>query len=282
MLKRFVALGLVCLFLVISFVVAEHSIGPYNPIADVNKDGVVDILDLVEVGQSYGSNYASLMEPNMTTVLVLSYGNNSQVVPVANAIVSADLMNRGILGGPHWKCANSTGIVTFDLSPNSSYYIMAWSPDYTEYNYANVTTNSQGEAFATIWLSYLVSPNNSPYPIQASPKGKAVVVIVDRNSSLPLSEYNSWDYGLVECFANFSCVRTAVLDWSMNFSAYGGGYLIQEPTDGIVFFHFTYPNTDYLALLYTGLPPNYRMPLCVLHTDQYGGAYAIVTIDDPW
>lgn len=276
MLKKIVGLGLVCLFLAFSFVVAEDNIGSYNPNADVNRDGKVDILDLVEVGQAYGSNYTSLIEPNMTTVLVLSYGNNSQVVPVANAIVSV-LMNRG----PHWKCANSTGIVTFDLSPNSSYYIMAWSPDYTEYNYANVTTNSQGEAFTIIWLSYLVSPNNSPYPIQASPKGKAVVVIVDRNSSLPLSGYNSWDYGLVECFANSSCVRTAVLDWSMNFSAYSD-YLISFPADGIVFFQFTRPNTDYLALLYTGLPPNYRMPICVLHTDQYGGAYAIVTIDDPW
>jgi hypothetical protein len=39
MLRRFIAVGLVGFFLVMSFVVAEDNIGPYNPIADVNKDG---------------------------------------------------------------------------------------------------------------------------------------------------------------------------------------------------------------------------------------------------
>jgi hypothetical protein len=275
--RRFVALCLIGLFLAMPFVVAQDSVGPYNPIADVNKDGVVDILDLVDVGQSYGSNCTSLIEPNMTTVLVLSYDNNSQVMPVANAIVSVLLNDTNV--PPHWKSANSTGMATFDLDPNRSYFIMAWSSDYTEYNYVSVTTNSQGEAFATIWLSYPLSPNNSPSPIRTSPEEKAVVVIIDRNTSLPLSSKPGWPCNVFYLLKNVSVQQNPPRpdNYSMNFI----GYTISD-NYGIACFPYVHPNIDYLVCLYTGIPPGYTMPICVFHTDQYGGAYTIVTIDYPW
>jgi hypothetical protein len=43
-------LDLVGLVLAMSLVLAEDNLGPYNPVADVNKDGIVDILaDLLRI-----------------------------------------------------------------------------------------------------------------------------------------------------------------------------------------------------------------------------------------
>jgi len=183
MLKRFVALGLVGLFLVMSLVVAEDSIGPYNPIADVNKDGVVDILDLVEVGQAYGSNYTLAHQTNKTTITVLSFENNNFSF-VENALVA--VFPGG--GEGQWKCTNSSGTVAFDLSVNASYVAIAWDDTRSSYNYADFTTDSSGEASVVIWLSYY--PESSP--IRSIPKGWIVMTFLNSTTGKPLIDTSRW------------------------------------------------------------------------------------------
>ncbi len=146
MLKRFVALGLVGLFLVISLVVAQDSVGPYNRVADVNKDGLVDVLDLVEVGQAYGSNYTLASIPNKTVITVLSFARNPPEMEEALVAVGVSHRNRTLA----WSYTNSSGVAVFDLGPNASQRAYAWSG--SAYNYADFSTNSQGEASVLILL----------------------------------------------------------------------------------------------------------------------------------
>ena len=73
--RKLFVLSLLCLFIVLSLAQAQ-SIMPYNPSADVNKDEVVDILDLTEVGQAFGSNYSLRTEENRTVVTVLSFARD--------------------------------------------------------------------------------------------------------------------------------------------------------------------------------------------------------------
>jgi len=141
MLKRFVALGLVGLFVVMSFVVAEDSIGPYNPIADVNKDGVVDILDMVEVGQAYGST-SLISIPNQTVITVFN-----ETSPIKNARVA---IFSGGSTPDKIGYTDASGIANFTLNPNTNYTTVVWSG--AAYNYASFTSNSFGEASESITL----------------------------------------------------------------------------------------------------------------------------------
>jgi len=174
--RRFVALCLIGLFLAMRFVVAQDSIGPYNPIADVNKDGIVDILDLVEVGQSYGSNYVLMHRANKTTVTVLSYENDnfSYVEDALVAIFTPGASEESAL----YNYTDSSGTVAFQLSPNSTYVAIAWNTTRNAYNYASFTTNLLGEASVAIWLNYYQESS----PIRSIPQGWLVILILDNGT----------------------------------------------------------------------------------------------------
>ena len=173
--KKIIALGLVGLFLVISFAIAEDSIGPYNPVADVNRDGIVDILDLVEVGEAYGSTGLSYQE-NKTVITV--YNETS---PIENARVA-------VFPSSNWEYwfseteeigyTNVSGIVNFTLNPNKNYTLIAWNK--ANYNYANLTTSSFGEASASILLSD---------SLKRFPHNWTIITLHNRTSGELYSEY---------------------------------------------------------------------------------------------
>jgi len=153
-LRESVALGLVFLFLAVSST-AENSIGSYNPIADVNRDGTIDILDLVEVGQAYGSNLTLPTQSNHTVVYVYQLETTpSEVENARVAIIDPEHSYQAV----QVNYTNSCGIVNFTLNPNSNYTAIAWSN--TTYNYANFTTNEFGEASVAIQLGYPHLPPN--------------------------------------------------------------------------------------------------------------------------
>ena len=154
MLRRFVALGLVGLFLAMSLVVAQDDIGSYDRAADVNGDGIVDILDLTQVGQAYGSNYTLRSQENKTVITVVSFANSPPEVESARIAVFASV---------HWDWAesytsfsytNASGVAVFELSPNSSYKAVAWrmipGDNSTLVSYTDFETNPFGEASAII------------------------------------------------------------------------------------------------------------------------------------
>lgn len=153
MLKKIIALGLVGLFLAVSFAVAEDNIGPYNPIADVNRDGTVDILDLVEVGQAYGSNLTLSSEPNKTVVTVLSFDKEPPEVEKARvAIIDPDVFWDVV----EVKYSNSSGIATFELSSNKNYTAIAWSGSASHNSIDGNVTSLEGVNYVYI----TTKPNN--------------------------------------------------------------------------------------------------------------------------
>lgn len=265
MLRKFVALGLVGLFLAMSLVVAEDSIGPYNPVADVNRDGIVDILDLVEVGQAYGSNYTLMHQTNKTTVTVLSYENNNFSY-VENALVAV-FSQSDIMEG-QWNYTNSSGVVDFDLNANSSYIAIAWDSDRFRYNYANFTTNSLGEASATIWLSYY--PKSS---MRSIPKGWIVITFLNNATSKPYTSehieiyaieiYNSTNDGWSTSEWYLGPTHTGILAMDCQKYAHSCPY--------------TKPNVVFKAWYFAW--PSYRSRYSVYHTDEYGGIYAVEIIE---
>jgi len=275
--KEIVVLGLVSLFLVVSFAVAEDSIGPYEPIADVNRDAAVDILDLVEVGQAYGSTYTPITQPNKTTITVFSYTSNFSYTPIADAFV-------WIFGHGNWETTNSSGVATFELGANGDYIAMAWSNDYASYNYANFTTNSLGEASVTIWLNHLPSPSMQPYPIQAYPKGWTVIVILDNNTNLPYTHQSE----IVADWCNFTYWCTVETGCSMNYTQFYLGLFYNG------FFAYYFPGTWWGRIYHApskdiffrtrhspwGGPTLYNVG--TYNPDSYGGAYVIATINRYW
>lgn len=229
---RVFAFCLVGLFLVMSFVVAEDSIGPYNPTADVNRDGVVDILDLVEVGQLYGSTYAPTTQPNRTSVTVLLHAANLSCVPIANALVVVyfDEFRDSLYGGDgSWGYTDSSGMVNFELSGNTSFVAIAWNDDRSMYNYATFTTNPSGEASVTVWLNHLASPCAQPDPSRTIPKGWIVIIVFDNNTGRPYTYAAEQGKFLILRFKQFELYYNMTLfDIGMwwIFGSYSGTYAI--------------------------------------------------------
>jgi len=274
MLRKFVALGLVDLFLVMSFVVAEDSIGQYNPIADVNRDGVVDILDLAEVGQAYGSNYTLIHQANKTTISVLSFENGNFSF-VENSLVT--VFPQGESQHGQWKYTNSSGMVTFELTANSNYIAIGWSEDRSAYNYANFTTNSLGEASVTIWLDYYSESS----PIRSIPKGWLVMTFLNGTTGEPYTTVDvifSWGVGTY---------NTTSDQWFM--PDYGNWYFDAGQT-GIFAIDttkysqnhptcpYTRPNLTF-KLKFQYPDPSTTLCYSIIHTDEYGGAYVVQVID---
>lgn len=274
--KKVVSIGLMCLFIAMSFAIAEDSIGPYNPIADVNRDGRIDILDLVEVGQAYGAEYIPITQPNKTTVTVLSFENNNFSF-AENALVAVFPQGSGMEG--QWKYTNSSGTVAFDLSTNSSYIAIAWDSTRSSYNYANFTTNSKGEASMIIWLNYF--PEASP--IRSIPRGWILMTILDNNTGEPYTYDTLWVLA-----KNFTVSVSA--DPPFSWSCWGtycvglvdtGLYAVDSSNYGIGYdIPFTRPNVN-VAVTFEREPGG-EAGNCTFRTDEYGGAYVVATIYRYW
>jgi len=155
MLRKIVALGLAGLFLAMTFVVAENSVEPYNPIVDVNRDGTVDILDLVEVGQAYGSNFTLPTHPNQTLVYVYQVEKYPAEVQNARVAIVDPNDNYQVV---QVEYTNSTGFANFTLNSHSNYTALAWNN--TTYSYVDFTTNESGKASVVIQLGYPHLPHS--------------------------------------------------------------------------------------------------------------------------
>jgi hypothetical protein len=184
MIKKILVLTLIGLFLSIPIARTQNG-GTYNPSADVNHDGTVDIQDLATVGQAYGTNLTLPYQTNKTVITVLSYQNGDNS-PVQNAMVKVYLTFTGTSLG--LSCAtNSSGIAIFDLKANTNYTALVWSSDLSSYNYANFTTNSAGEASEIIWLG---NQEDSPNIIQTLPDGWFIALFVNRTTGNLITSFN--------------------------------------------------------------------------------------------
>jgi len=152
----------------------RSTVMPYLP-TDLNRDGTVDILDLTQVGQAYGSNLTLAQETNKTVVTVLSFDKSPPEVENARvAIVDPTTIDDQNDNPIPVGFTNSSGIVVFRLGPNKNYTAVAWGE--TNYNYANFTTNSLGEASILIILG---EPTN---PIKYLPSGWVMITLLDNET----------------------------------------------------------------------------------------------------
>lgn len=127
----------------------------YDPLADVNRDRVVDVDDLYRVGQAYGSSQTLPFQQNKTVVYVYQLESDPPEVEGARvAIIDPSYHYQVVQVG----YTNSSGLVNFTLSSNSNYTAIVWSQ--TTYNYANFTTNEFGEASTGVQLGYQKLPLN--------------------------------------------------------------------------------------------------------------------------
>jgi hypothetical protein len=121
-------------------VAVTRSNSSYDPMADVNRDGLVDVDDLNRIGHAYGST-GLVHEAGKTVISVWN-----ETSPMGNVRIA-------IFDG--WTpqkvgYTDSTGTVNFILNPTKNYTAVAWRE--ANYNYANFTTNSWGEASVSVLL----------------------------------------------------------------------------------------------------------------------------------
>jgi len=153
-----IRLCLVGLILVLGFTQVVETVpqlSSYNPVADVNRDGIIDVFDLIKVAIAFGSTQTLPTQSNQTVVYVYQIETEPPEVQNARvAIIDPDCYYQAV----HVGYTNSSGLVNFTLNPNSNYTAIAWSK--TTYNYANFTTNHYGEATVIVQLGY---PNLPPH-----------------------------------------------------------------------------------------------------------------------
>lgn len=139
-----IGLCLVGLILVVSFagIAVTSSDSSYDPMADVNRDGLVDANDLNRIGQAYGST-SLVHQPGKTVISV--WNETARIENARVAVFSGGQMPN------HVGYTNSLGIVNFTFSPNTDFTAVAWNR--AKYNYANFTTDSYGEASVFIPLN---------------------------------------------------------------------------------------------------------------------------------
>jgi len=156
---------LACLFLVLVLLpeaLTNPDISKYGPIADVNRDGIVDANDLSRLGQAYGST-GLVYEENKT--VVTAFNETSPLEDVRIAIFSDG-------GAPDQiGYTDSSGITDFTVSPNTDYTAIACSQ--ANYNYENFATNSFGEASVGILLD-----NET----KRLPHNNIIIILVNRTS----------------------------------------------------------------------------------------------------
>lgn len=158
--KAIVILVSLCLVLTL---LPEAITGPdtssYDPMADVNRDGIIDVNDLYRVGQAYGSVQAVPFQSNKTVVYVYQLEADPPEVENARvAIIDLDVCTQYSFRVEYIEYTDSVGLVNFTLQSTKNYTAIAWSD--TTYNYANFTTNEFGEASIAIILGYPKLPPN--------------------------------------------------------------------------------------------------------------------------
>lgn len=130
-------------------------ISTYDPLADVNRDRVVDVDDLYRVGQAYGSSQTLPFQQNKTVVYVYQLESDPPEVEGARvAIIDPAVCGDAV----NVSYTDSSGIASFTLNSNSNYTAIAWSN--TTYNYANFTTNEYGEASVIIKIGFPDLPHD--------------------------------------------------------------------------------------------------------------------------
>jgi len=142
-------LSLSLVLLLVPIAMTNPDISSYDPMADVNRDGIVDVNDLSRLGQAYGS--AGLVyQENKTAITVFNENgpvDNARVAIVGSLLATwPEVLEIGY--------TNSSGITTFSLNSDTNYISIVWGGKTYEYNYANFTTNSLGEASISIALGY--------------------------------------------------------------------------------------------------------------------------------
>jgi len=148
-------LSLSLALMLVPIAMTNPDISTYDPMADVNRDGIVDVNDLSRLGQAYGSTQTVPAQSNQTVVYVYQLESDpSEVENARVAIIDPDYYYQAVQVG----YTNSCGLVTFTLDPISNYTAIAWSK--TTYSYSNFTTNEFGEASVAIQLGYPHLPPN--------------------------------------------------------------------------------------------------------------------------
>lgn len=150
-----VLLSLVIVLVLVPTASTNPDNSTYDPMADVNRDGVIDIYDLARLGKAYGTTQTVPTIPNQTVVYVYQIEKDPAEVENARvAIIDPDYCYQAV----QVNYTNSSGLVNFTLNPNSNYMAIAWSN--ATYNNANFTTNEYGEASVIIQLGYPHLPAN--------------------------------------------------------------------------------------------------------------------------
>ena len=149
--------GLIFVLAFTQITVTGSDVSSYDFMADVNRDGIVDVNDLAELGEAYGSSLVLPSENNRTVVIVVSFDKEPPEVENARvAIVDPNALDNQRDNPINVTHTNSSGIATFELGNNKNYTAIAWSG--SAYNYANFTTNTSGEASILILLGEPLLP----------------------------------------------------------------------------------------------------------------------------
>jgi hypothetical protein len=119
----------------------------YDPMADVNRDGLVDVSDLQRIGHAYGST--GLIHETGKTVIAV-WNETSPIENVRLAIVGSPWANPEGIRVLQVAHTDSSGIADFDLNVNTDYVCLAWSG--SRYCYANFTTDEYSEASVRMLL----------------------------------------------------------------------------------------------------------------------------------
>jgi hypothetical protein len=195
--RRFVALCLIGLFLAMQFVVAHDNIGPYDRAADVNRDGIVDIIDLTQVGQAYGSNYTLRSQANTTVITVASFAMSPPEVENTRVAIFSRWPTGGWTKAISFEYTNASGIAVFELSPNSSYRAVAWrtipEEHSSSYSYTDFETNSFGEVSSMVVLGEPEVPS-----VQLLPALSIVFTLLNKTTGLLYDYAGNHFYILVD------------------------------------------------------------------------------------
>jgi hypothetical protein len=169
-----IGLCLVSLILVVSFarIAVTGSDSSYDPMADVNRDGLVDVNDLQRLGHAYGSTGLA-HQPGKTVISVWN-----ETAPIENARVA---IFRGGEIPDHIGYTDSDGIANFTLSPNTDYTVIAWNN--ADYNHASFTTNLSGEGSLSVFLES--GRKNLP-------SDWVVVTVMNRTTNIPTVVPGNW------------------------------------------------------------------------------------------
>lgn len=174
--------GLIVVLVFTQIAVTSSEVSSFDYMADVNRDGIVDIHDLERLGEAYGSSLALPSETNKTVVAVLSFDKQPPEVENARvAIIDPEVFSPFFGDAVAVQYTNSSGITTFDLGSNRNYTAVAWRG--SAYNYANFTTNLLGEASILIMLGEPSLP-----PTRALPQGWVIVTFLDNETGSVIFE----------------------------------------------------------------------------------------------